>query len=101
MLNWKLLSRLPMLIGKTDTAKQKVENINFFFFDRKISLINAIDLHKQDCNLYFALGFSVAASSSIYISKSQIAWITIVLSESSIGRSLGRAETCLFTYITV
>lgn len=51
-----------------------------------------VDLHKQDCNLYFALRFSVAASSSTYISNSQFAWITVVHCESSTGRSSSRAK---------
>lgn len=49
-------------------------------------------MHKQDCNLYFALGFSVAASPSTYISNSQFAWIIIVLAESSTARSSSRAK---------
>lgn len=52
-----------------------------------------VDFHKQDCNLYFALTFSVAVSSSTYISNSQFAPITVVISESSTGRSSSRAET--------
>lgn len=51
-----------------------------------------VDLHKQGCNLSFALEFSFVASASTYISNIKFAWITIILPENSTGRSSSRVK---------